>query len=295
MGSEAIVNGGQRLQYVDHGGDGPVVVALHSFLMDGEMFRPQLAELGDRFRFITVDGRGHGGTPAGGPFSYWDVARDVLGLLDELGIGRAAVMGTSQGGFVGLRMALLAPDRVAALVLLGTSAAAEDVKSAAHYRQLRDTWVTNGPVEGLLDMVATICLGDTPAAEWKAKWRAVDGARFAPMFGHAGQQGRPVAPARRGALCHAGAARLGGRGVPGLPGRGHRGRGAERRTARGGRRWCALPQPDRCHGGQPAPAGVPGDARPRRQRPSALTPALRRGCARPGRRVRSGTSCAASA
>jgi pimeloyl-ACP methyl ester carboxylesterase len=182
MGSEAIVNSGQRLHYVDHGGDGPVVVALHSFLMDGEMFRPQLAELGGQFRFITVDERGHGGTPAGGPFSYWDVARDVLGLLDELGIERAAVIGTSQGGFVGLRMALLAPDRVAALVLLGTSAAAEDVKSAEHYRQLRDTWVAGGPVEGLLDMVAVICLGDTPAAEWKAKWRGVDGARFAPML-----------------------------------------------------------------------------------------------------------------
>jgi len=179
MGSTVMVNGGQRLHYVDHGGDGPPVVLLHSFLMDGEMFAPQVAELGAEFRFVAVDERGHGETPADAPFDYWDVARDVLGLLDELGLGRAAVIGTSQGGFVGLRMALLAPERVTALCVLGTSAAAEDANVAASYRELAATWADNGPADQLTDMVAAVCLGDVEADDWKDKWRAVPGPRIA--------------------------------------------------------------------------------------------------------------------
>jgi pimeloyl-ACP methyl ester carboxylesterase len=177
MGSIATVNG-QRVHYVDHGGDGPAVVLLHSFLMDTDMFAPQVEALGGEFRLVAVDERGHGGTPAGGPFDYWDVARDVLGVLDELGLESAAVVGTSQGGFIGIRMALLAPARVRALAVLGTSAAAEDATVAEQYRQLGRSWVANGPVDGLVDMVASICLGELPAEQWKRRWRTVTGERF---------------------------------------------------------------------------------------------------------------------
>jgi pimeloyl-ACP methyl ester carboxylesterase len=156
-----------------------VVVLLHSFLMDTGMFAPQVAEFGGDFRLIAVDERGHGGTPADSPFSYWDVARDVLGLLDELGIGRAAVVGTSQGGFVAIRMALLDPDRVSALAVLGTSAAAEDAGVAEQYRQLGRAWLDGNGIDQLTDMVARICLGEMPAEAWKAKWRQVPGERFA--------------------------------------------------------------------------------------------------------------------
>lgn len=179
MGATAIVNGGQRLHYVDHGGAGPVVVLLHSFLMDASMFAPQVRELGDEFRLIAVDERGHGETPADGPFDYWDVARDVLDLLDHLGVDQAAVVGTSQGGFIGIRMALTAPERITALAVLGTSAAAEDATVAEQYRQLSRSWVTSGPVDGLVDMVASVCLGDMPAEDWKARWRTVPGDRLA--------------------------------------------------------------------------------------------------------------------
>lgn len=171
---------GQRLNYVDHGtdpgagegADRPVVVLLHSFLMDGGMFAPQVDALGAEFRCITLDERGHGDTPADGPFDYWDVARDVLDLLDELGIDRVAVAGCSQGGFVAMRVALLAPERISALALLGTSAAAEDPQVAAAYRQMAVNWVDVGPIDPIVDTVAAICLGSMPAKEWKAKWRS---------------------------------------------------------------------------------------------------------------------------
>ncbi|MDT7628130.1 MAG: hypothetical protein QOI50_60 [Pseudonocardiales bacterium] len=178
MGSTVTVNGGQRLHFVDYGGTGAPVVLLHSFLMDLEMFAPQVAALGREFRLIAVDERGHGGTPADESFDYWDVADDVLALLDELGLPKAAVIGTSQGGFIGLRMALTAPERVSALAVLGTSAAAEDAKVAAGYRELVSTWSDQGPAEQLLDMIANICLGTADATSWKAKWSTVPADKF---------------------------------------------------------------------------------------------------------------------
>ena len=41
---------GRTISYTDHGGDGPPVVLLHSFLMTGEMFAPQVRDLGAEFR-----------------------------------------------------------------------------------------------------------------------------------------------------------------------------------------------------------------------------------------------------
>jgi pimeloyl-ACP methyl ester carboxylesterase len=165
--------GGQTVAYTDHGGSGPAVVLLHSFLTDGGLFAPQLTALGDGFRRVTIDERGHGGSPATGPFDYWDVARDVLGVLDTLGIERAAFVGTSQGGFVALRTALLAPDRVTALAVLGTSAAAEDPAIAAGYRAVLDAWTTGGAPPEVLEGVAKICFGDANADEWKRRWATV--------------------------------------------------------------------------------------------------------------------------
>ncbi|MEL6348439.1 MAG: alpha/beta hydrolase [Myxococcota bacterium] len=179
MQTTVTVNDGQQVRYQDHGGDGPALVMLHSFLMDLEMFAPQVAAgLGEDYRLIALNERGHEGTPAEQPFTYWDIARDALALMDHLGVEKAGVVGTSQGGFIALRMALLAPERILAVAALGTSADAEDPQVADSYRQLAAGWVANGPVDPLLDTVASICLGDMDASDWKARWRTVTGERF---------------------------------------------------------------------------------------------------------------------
>src|ERR1700733_9755503 len=172
----AAVNGIQ-VSYADSGGDGPAVVLSHGYLMDASMFDAQVTALAPEYRVITWDERGHGGTPAPGPFSYWDSARDVIGLLDHLGIGQAVLGGMSQGGFLSLRAALLAPDRVRALVLIDSQAGQEDPAAAPAYEQLDQTWLEHGP-EPVQDIVASIILGppDGPVdyAPWFAKWAAAD-------------------------------------------------------------------------------------------------------------------------
>jgi pimeloyl-ACP methyl ester carboxylesterase len=165
------VNNGQLVSFVDHGGDGPAVLLLHSFLMDADMFAPQVAALGDAFRLIAMDERGHGGTPIEGAFIYPDLARDALGLLDALGVDRCAVVGVSEGGVIALRMAESAPERVVALALLGTSGVAEEPEMGLRYWKAAKAWRAHGPTKKVLDLHATTCLGQYDASEWLAKWR----------------------------------------------------------------------------------------------------------------------------
>lgn len=164
---------GIRLYYEDTGGPGHPVVLAHGFFMDREMFAPQVAALGDTYRLVTWDERGHGDTKdAGEPFTYWDSARDCLGLLDHLGIDSAVVGGMSQGGYLSLRAALLAPERVAGLVLIDTQAGVDDDAARAGYEQLFRQWMAEGPSDDLVASLAGLIINDPEENErWMAKWQ----------------------------------------------------------------------------------------------------------------------------
>lgn len=165
---------GQDISFRDHGGSGPPVILGHGFLMDQTMFDKQVAALAPKYRVITHDARAFGETRFDGkPFTYWDLAKDVVGLMDHLGIDRAVVGGMSQGGYVALRVALAAPDRVRALVLIDSQGGAEDPAVAAGYQQLLDGWAAAGPVEQIARTVAKIII-DHPDHDdvWIAKWRS---------------------------------------------------------------------------------------------------------------------------
>jgi len=166
---------GQRLFYEDTGGPGPAVLLSHGFMMDRTMFAPQVAALAPRFRVVTWDQRGFGDTDFDGqPFTYWDSAADALGLLDHLGIDRAAFGGMSQGGFLSLRAALLAPDRVSALALFSTQAGVDPPHVLESYRQMMTTWLAMGPIDPLIEGIAQIILGPPEHWEpWLSRWRTL--------------------------------------------------------------------------------------------------------------------------
>jgi 3-oxoadipate enol-lactonase len=173
VGATADVNGA-TLAYDDTGGDGPVVMLSHGFLMDRTMFVDQVAVLRANYRVITWDGRGFGATVYDEqPFTFWDSAHDCLGLMDHLGVGRAVVGGMSQGGFVALRVALLDPGRVRGLVLLDTQAGPEDAEVIPLYRGMIDSWVTDGPTDELAAAGASLIIGDAGlSATWTAIWKS---------------------------------------------------------------------------------------------------------------------------
>ena len=164
---------GQHIYFEDSGGDGAAVIFSHGFLMDHEMFEPQVAALSDEFRCITWDERGFGQTEATGEFTYWDSADDALALLTHLGVERAFFVGMSQGGFLSLRAALRAPERVQGLGLIDTQSGVEAAEVIPLYQAMTDDWAANGPSDELAGTIASIIM--SPGFDhgpWIAKWQA---------------------------------------------------------------------------------------------------------------------------
>ena len=114
-----------RLNAIDEGptGAADTLVLLCSLGSTVEMWAPQRAALRDELRVVTLDTRGHGGSPVpDGPYAVADLGADVLETLDDLGVTRAAFAGVSLGGAIAQWIGRSAPDRVSALALVSTSA-----------------------------------------------------------------------------------------------------------------------------------------------------------------------------
>jgi pimeloyl-ACP methyl ester carboxylesterase len=161
------------LHYEDTGGDGPPLILAHGYGLDSSMFAGQ-RDLAPRWRVIAWDARGHGRTTDDGrPFTYWDLVDDLLQLMDTLGIETASIGGVSQGGFIALRAALAAPERVESLVLFDTEAGGCSAEDLASYRQMFDELAELGPVDELVVPLARQIVGDLPAADdWARRWGA---------------------------------------------------------------------------------------------------------------------------
>lgn len=172
---------GVDIAFFDSGGNLPAIILSHGFLMDHSMFDAQVAALKDSYRVVTWDERGFGGTKAVGDFSYWDSAKDVLGLMDHLGIDSAVIGGMSQGGFLSLRVALLAPQRVRALVLIDTQSGTEAPETVEPYNQLHAAWVAHGAT-AVQDVIAGIILGPGTWTDWYAKWAQLEPEQFTYAF-----------------------------------------------------------------------------------------------------------------
>ena len=103
--------------YVEQAGEGSPVVLLHEGIGDSRMWEPQWASYGERFRVVRLDMRGFGQSPpAVGTFS---LSGDLVGLLDGLELGPAALIGMSLGGSVAMETTIARPDLVSRLVLVG--------------------------------------------------------------------------------------------------------------------------------------------------------------------------------
>jgi pimeloyl-ACP methyl ester carboxylesterase len=102
-------------------GEGPAVALLHEGICDSRMWDPQWERFSRSHRVLRFDFRGYGRTPLE-PGRY-SAAQDVIDLLDEHGFERAALVGVSFGGRVALEIALAQPQRVSALVLVGSGMA----------------------------------------------------------------------------------------------------------------------------------------------------------------------------
>lgn len=126
---------GARIAYDDIGGGEPVVF-LHAFPLNRTMWAPQTSALAGEWRCLTIDTRGFGESPASFPFTVKRYADDVIAILDHVGIASATIVGLSMGGYVAFALWRRAPDRVRALVLADTRAAADSPDTVQRRREL---------------------------------------------------------------------------------------------------------------------------------------------------------------
>ncbi len=114
--------------YYEEVGQGTPILFVHEFASDYRGWEPQMREFGKRYRCITYSARGY--TPSDVPddkdaYSYRDVMRDCVAVLDHLKIAQAHLIGLSMGGYTCVQVALNHPGRVRSMVLAGTGSGSE--------------------------------------------------------------------------------------------------------------------------------------------------------------------------
>ncbi|MET0885077.1 MAG: alpha/beta fold hydrolase, partial [Mycetocola sp.] len=110
------INRRVRLNVIDQG-QGPAVVLIHGSGGSVADWADQIDALSVDHRVVAIDLRGHGGSEVTtDALSLQDYAEDVIDVLDELDIARAAVVGLSFGGILALQLGVLYPERLTAIV-----------------------------------------------------------------------------------------------------------------------------------------------------------------------------------
>jgi pimeloyl-ACP methyl ester carboxylesterase len=132
---------GVHTYYEEHGSGDPLLL-LHGGLADASGFALQTPAFAERYRVIVPDRRGHGQTPdVEGPISYDLMADDTIAFMDTVGTGPGHLVGWSDGGDVGLIVAIKRPDLVRTLVLMGANFSADGLmpEAAAAFNPDSDT------------------------------------------------------------------------------------------------------------------------------------------------------------
>jgi pimeloyl-ACP methyl ester carboxylesterase len=113
-------------------GRGEPILFLHAFPLNSAMWGPQLAGLPAGWRGVAPDLRGFGASPEGTEAVYTMelFAGDVVALMDRLELGRAAICGSSMGGYIAFELWRLFPERVRALILCDTRAGPDSPEAA---------------------------------------------------------------------------------------------------------------------------------------------------------------------
>jgi len=110
-----------KMYYAIYGQGDPLIV-LHGGLAHSDVWGNQLPELSKHFKVIVADSRGHGrSTRSAQPYSYGLMASDVIALMDYLKIDKAALLGWSDGGIIGLDIAMNHPERLTRLFAFGAN------------------------------------------------------------------------------------------------------------------------------------------------------------------------------
>ena len=126
--SGTVAVNGIRLWYAVFGHGDPVIL-VHGGLANSDYWGLQVPVLARRYQVIVLDSRGHGrSTRTAAPIGYDAMAADVLALMDTLHIGKAALVGWSDGAIIGLDIAIHHPERLTKLFAFAANSDPSGVK-----------------------------------------------------------------------------------------------------------------------------------------------------------------------
>ncbi|MCK4688346.1 MAG: alpha/beta hydrolase [Candidatus Lokiarchaeota archaeon] len=114
-----------ELYYIEHGSGTPFLVMHGGLGVDHTYLRPTLDPLGDNFKLIFYDHRGHGrsGRPPTNTITYEQLADDANALRETLGYDKIGVIGNSAGGYIALHYAIRHQKNISYLILIDTAPA----------------------------------------------------------------------------------------------------------------------------------------------------------------------------
>ena len=162
--------------------DAETVVFIHGLAASADIWSGQAERLSDRFRTICYDLRSHGRSQAVvKPCTRSELAGDLIALLDALEIDRAVVVGHSGGGVVAMQSAVEHPERIRALVLVGTASECNDATAKWYLETAEKARQSGGEVRSvkpksrlLTSVVCRACHGD-------GSWCTASKVRTAPV------------------------------------------------------------------------------------------------------------------
>ncbi len=139
--------------YAIHG-SGPAVVLLHPFPSHHEFWMPVIPALESRYRLILPDLRGHGASEIGqGPAFMGKHAADVARIMDAAGVGKAAFIVCSIGGYIGFEFLRRFRSRVSALALCNTRPQPDTAEARANRLKAADAVLEQGTEPFLQTMI----------------------------------------------------------------------------------------------------------------------------------------------
>ncbi len=125
-----------KLFYKQYGTQGPYVIIVHGLFGMLDNWHTIAQQMQDQFRIITIDQRNHGHSPHVASMTYDEMAQDIAGLMDELNIDSAHLVGHSMGGKTAMHFANLYPQKIDKLVVVDIAPKAYPNGHAIYFKAL---------------------------------------------------------------------------------------------------------------------------------------------------------------
>lgn len=117
-----------KMYYAEYGGGDPILF-IHGGLGNADIWGRQVADFARDHLVIVADSRGHGrSTRSQQPFGYDLMTSDYVALLDYLKIGKVTLVGWSDGGIIGIDMAMKYPDKLTRVIAQAANVTTDGVK-----------------------------------------------------------------------------------------------------------------------------------------------------------------------